>query len=66
MMQRIGLAVGSGGVARGQVAFAPLAALLDEVGALGYTHAEVGSAKSLGVIAGGGSSRNASPRCERP
>lgn len=52
-MQRIGLAVGSGGVARGQVAFAPLAAFLAEVGALGYTHAEVGSAKSLGVIAGG-------------
>src|SRR4051812_2419397 len=52
-MTRIGIAVGGGGVVRGQAAFAPLRAVLAEVGALGYTHAEVGSAKALGVIVGG-------------
>ena len=52
-MARIGIAVGHGGVARGQAACMPRRALVEEVAALGYTRAELGSAKTLGVIAGG-------------
>jgi sugar phosphate isomerase/epimerase len=52
-MAGIGIAIGTGGVVRGQAAFAPLRALLAEVAALGYSHAELGSAKSLGLIVGG-------------
>lgn len=52
-MAKIGLAIGGGGVARGQAAFAPLRPILEDLAALGYTHAELGSAKSLGVVVGG-------------
>jgi len=52
-MPGIGIAIGAGGIVRGQPPFAPLRALLDEMAALGYSHVEIGSAKSLGIIVGG-------------